>query len=109
MSRVLTVAFLVLASASCRRASTPFDEVEIVRDRWGIAHVYGDSSEAAFFGAGYATAEDRLLQMSLRRRVVQGRIAEVLGRGPDDRFLKADRRMRILGMARLRAVVDGFR
>ena len=36
----------------------------------------------------------------LRRRVVSGRTAEILGRGPEDRFLKSDQKFRILGINR---------
>ncbi|MYI60290.1 MAG: penicillin acylase family protein, partial [Gemmatimonadetes bacterium] len=76
------------------------EQVEILRDRWGIAHVYGDSEEAAFCGCGYAMAEDRIFQMVLRRRVVQGRIAEILGSGPGDRFVQQDRKSRIFALHR---------
>ena len=76
------------------------EQVEILRDRWGIAHVYGDSEEAAFYGCGYAMAEDRIFQMVLRRRVVQGRIAEILGSGPGDRFVQQDRKSRIFALHR---------
>jgi acyl-homoserine-lactone acylase len=33
-------------------------DVEIVRDRWGIAHIYGKTDADAVFGAIYAQAED---------------------------------------------------
>jgi penicillin amidase len=70
--------------------------VEILRDRWGIPHVYAPTGAEAFFGVGYATAEDRLLQMDLFRRRGRGRLAEVLGA----RFVASDRRFRIAGMGR---------
>ena len=76
------------------------EQVEILRDRWGIAHVYGDSEEAAFYGYGYAMAEDRIFQMALRRRVVQGRVAEILGAGPGNRFVQQDRKSRIFAFHR---------
>ena len=76
------------------------EQVEILRDRWGIAHVYGDSEEAAFYGCGYAMAEDRIFQMVLRRRMVQGRVAEILGAGPEERFVQQDRKSRIFALHR---------
>lgn len=46
----------------------PRNDVEIVRDaRWGVPHIYGDTDEAMAFGAGYASAEDRLPIMELLR------------------------------------------
>lgn len=79
------------------------ERVEIIRDQWGIPHVYADSNAGVFFGAGYATAQDRMLQMELFRRKVAGRLAEVLG--PE--WLASDRLMRTLGLYRhAQQVVD---
>ena len=55
------------------------ETVKIVRDRWGAAHVFASSDEGAYFGAGYATAQDRLYSMHRARRAVQGRLAELVG------------------------------
>ncbi len=76
--------------------------VEILRDAQGVPHVFGDTEEAAFYGLGYATAEDRLLQMDLHRRYMRGRLAETFGgAGPsDDALINHDRHMRVLGFAR---------
>ncbi|NWQ39535.1 penicillin acylase family protein [Bacillus sp. EB106-08-02-XG196] len=54
-------------------------EVKIVRDSFGVPHVYSETDTALFFGAGYATAEDRLWQAELSRIVASGRMAEVFG------------------------------
>ena len=54
--------------------------LELIRDRWGIAHVYAECEEGAFYGTGYAMAEDRLFQMALLRRQVQGRLRQTLKR-----------------------------
>src|SRR4029077_17012361 len=53
--------------------------VRIVRDRWGVPHVYAQNQDDLFFAQGFVQAEDRLFQMDLWRRSVQGRLAEVLG------------------------------
>ena len=39
---------------------------EVLRDPWGIPHVFADTDAGAFRGLGYATAEDRAFQMSDR-------------------------------------------
>lgn len=54
-------------------------EVEIVRDSYGVPHVYADTDSALFFGVGFATAEDRLWQAEMSRMVASGRMAEVSG------------------------------
>ncbi len=51
----------------------------ICRDSYGVPHIVGDTEEAAFFGYGYAQAEDHLEDMMLHYRDAQGRLAEVRG------------------------------
>jgi penicillin G amidase len=53
--------------------------VEIVRDRWGVPHIYANDDDDAYFGLGWATAQDRLFQMEMNRRLAQGRLSEVFG------------------------------
>jgi penicillin amidase len=53
--------------------------VRLVRDRWGIPHIDAASQDDLFFAQGFVQAEDRLFQMDLWRRSVQGRLSEVLG------------------------------
>jgi penicillin G amidase len=72
------------------------ESVEILRDRWGIPHVYAESEAAGFYGVGYAAAEDRIIQMELFRRRARGRLAEVFG----ERWVDSDRRFRVAGMGR---------
>ena len=54
-------------------------QVTIYRDNYGVPHIVGDTEEAAFFGYGYAQAEDHLERMMLQYRDAQGRRAEVEG------------------------------
>ena len=51
----------------------------VLRDPWGLAHIYAQSEHDLFFAQGFVTAQDRLFQMELWKRVGQGRLAEVLG------------------------------
>ena len=53
--------------------------VQILRDKYAIPHVIAGSFEQAAFGLGYAHAEDRLWQMEIARRFIQGRVAELFG------------------------------
>ncbi len=54
-------------------------DVEIIRDRNAIPHIYADDQRQAFFGQGIAHAQDRLWQMAMIRRTAQGRISEIAG------------------------------
>ena len=56
--------------------------VEILRDRWGVNHIYADSEYDLFFAQGYAAARDRLFQFEVWRRQATGTVAEILG--PDE-------------------------
>jgi acyl-homoserine lactone acylase PvdQ len=60
--------------------SEPRPGVEILRDaRFGMAHIYGDTRYDVLFGAGYATAEERLFLMDAVRRTAKGTLAGLLG------------------------------
>ncbi len=55
------------------------EPVEILRDRWGIAHIYAKSEHDLFFAQGYNAAHDRLFQLEVWRRNATGTVAEMLG------------------------------
>jgi penicillin amidase len=68
------------------------DTVEILRDRWGVPHIYARHQDDLFFAQGFVHAQDRLWQMDMYRRIYEGRLAEVLG--PD--YVAHDRLMRLV-------------
>jgi penicillin G amidase len=53
--------------------------VEIIRDRWGVPHIYAANESDLFFAQGFVQAQDRLFQMDLNRRAGAGRLSEVVG------------------------------
>ncbi|MFB3854405.1 MAG: penicillin acylase family protein [Vicinamibacterales bacterium] len=53
--------------------------VEVVRDRWGVPHIYAQTVHDLFFAQGYVAAGDRLWQLEIWRRIATGRLAEILG------------------------------
>jgi penicillin G amidase len=66
--------------------------VKVVRDTWGVAHIYAANQHDLFFAQGFVAAQDRLFQMELWKRAGQGRLAEVLGASAVER----DRYARLL-------------
>ncbi len=62
------------------------EPVEILRDKWGINHIYAKNQHDLFFAQGYAAAKDRLFQFEIWRRQATGTVAEILG----ERELKRD-------------------
>ncbi len=82
----LALMVIFLASAF-QTACASNDPVRIIRDEFGVPHIYAKNVVELYFGYGYATAEDRLFQIEMLRRSVQGRAAEVLG----NKFLELDK------------------
>ncbi|MGH7464245.1 MAG: penicillin acylase family protein, partial [Longimicrobiales bacterium] len=54
-------------------------DVQVLRDRWGIPHIYAQSELDMFFAQGYVQAQDRLWQIDMWRRTNEGRLSEILG------------------------------
>lgn len=70
--------------------------VEVLRDEFGVPHIYAESLEDAMRALGYVHAQDRLWQLEMNRRTAAGRLAEALGASA----LDADRFLRTLGVRR---------
>ena len=68
------------------------EPVEILRDRWGIAHIYARNQHDLFFAQGVVAAQDRLFQLDLWRRVARGETAELFG----EAGIEADRFARLV-------------
>ncbi len=72
--------------------------VTIVTDAGGVPRIQAETLEDGAFAMGYIHAQDRFFQMDLARRLVEGRLAELLGPA----LLPLDRRSRTLGFAGFR-------
>ncbi|HEY2065652.1 MAG TPA: penicillin acylase family protein [Gemmatimonadaceae bacterium] len=104
------------ASSDTLRLSGLEQPVEILRDRWGISHIYARTEHDLFMAQGYTAARDRAFQFELWRRQATGTVAELLGR----RELARDRGARLFRYRgdmsaelahyhpRGRAIVDAF-
>lgn len=53
--------------------------VEVLRDQWGVNHIYAANEHDLFFAQGYCAAKDRLFQFEIWRRQATGTVAEILG------------------------------
>jgi penicillin amidase len=71
--------------------------VEILKDVWGISHIYAENPKDLFFAQGFNVARDRLFQLEIWRRQATGTLAEILG----ERALQRD-----IGARLLKARVD---
>ena len=92
--RALTIAFIVVGGAlfgapalggqAAVRSDTVrlpglLRPVEVLRDRWGIPHIYARNEHDLFFAQGYSAARDRAFQFEMWRRQATGTMAEVMG------------------------------
>jgi penicillin G amidase len=55
------------------------DEPRIVRDAYGVPHVYARDARTLFRGVGYAQGQDRLWQAEIHRRLATGTMSELFG------------------------------
>src|ERR1700761_2735438 len=67
--------------------------VNVRRDQHGVPHIEAATLDDLFEAQGYITAQDRLWQMDMARRLAAGEIAELLGKKFEEparmqRFLK---------------------
>lgn len=67
----------------------------LTRDANGVPHIRAATAEDVYFGLGFAHAQDRMWQMEMMRRLVQGRLSEVFGR----RTRESDILFRSLGLS----------
>ncbi len=70
--------------------------VEVLRDRWGVPHIYAETEVDLWFAQGFVQAQDRLWQMEQFRRMAAGRLSEVMG----EEALSLDRLARVVGFRR---------
>jgi penicillin amidase len=95
MKKFIFILTMSLFFISCKKTNTKTNQlqlsglnepVEIIRDKWGINHIYAKNQKDLFFAQGYAAAKDRLFQFEIWRRQATGTVAEILG----ERELKRD-------------------
>lgn len=53
----------------------------VVRDTYGVPHIYAETDTELFWGSGYVVAQDRLWQAEMNRLVSSGRMSELFGPG----------------------------
>jgi len=69
---------LLFVAASLGAATNPHD-ITIIRDDWGVAHIFGKTDADAVFGAVYAQAEDDFNRVETNYLNSLGRLAETEG------------------------------
>ena len=96
----LTLAAFLAGAGGCARRSQSLEEraraalaqtegrvqvpglqkpVEVLRDTWGVPHIYAQTVDDLFFAQGFVAAQDRLFQIEIWRRTGAGELAEIFG------------------------------
>jgi penicillin amidase len=81
----ITCSFILFLTVCCspERANhqerPKYGRIDLLRDTWGVPHVFAGTDAGAMYGLGYAAAEDRAFQMYYNLRIIQGRLAELTG------------------------------
>ncbi|PID23076.1 hypothetical protein CSV61_01060 [Sporosarcina sp. P3] len=65
-------------------------EVEIIRDEYGVPHIYAQNKLDLYEAYGYVMAKDRLFQLEMFRRANEGTASEILG----EKFITRDEQSR---------------
>src|SRR5688572_23236410 len=71
--------------------------VEVLRDGYGVPHIYADTAEDLFLAQGFVHAQDRFYEMDFRRHLSAGRLSELYGISQ----LETDAYIRTLGWRRV--------
>ena len=79
--RFLTILTLLTSLLSCSPTKTLKlnDKVEVLRDKFGINHIYANNQRDLFYMQGYLAARDRLFQFEIWRRQATGTVSEIFG------------------------------
>ena len=83
MTSLLAIAFAISLASS--------EKVDILRDEFGVPHIFAKTDVGAAFGSGYAQAEDRLEELLKNYRRAEGTMSEVFGQ----QFYQQDYRQRL--------------
>ena len=104
---VITIITILLLSIRLVRKSLPQTNgtiklhnlrstVKIYRDDYGVPHILANNEEDLFFTMGFVTAQDRLWQMDISRRIATGKLSEIYG----EKTLETDKLFRTIGLYR---------
>jgi penicillin amidase len=95
------------------RLSGLHGRVEVIRDRWGVPHIYAADEHDLFLAQGFVVASERLFQLEFLFRAGSGRLSELFSELtlPLDRFIRTvgwNRAARRLNASRSQADLEAL-
>ena len=77
---LIIISFFIYSCSNTSQIDGLLDEVEVLRDKYGVNHIYANNQKDLFFMQGYLAAKDRLFQFEIWRRQATGTVAEIFGK-----------------------------
>lgn len=74
------LSILLLLSFSVKAIDIDPKKIQIIRDAYGVPHIYADTDEEVAYGLAWATCEDDIQSMQENLLTARGRLAEVKGK-----------------------------
>ena len=76
--------FLLIIFSCCLSSSFSIEintkNIKIIRDKWGVPHIYGKTDEEVAYGLAWATCEDDIKSMRENLLTARGRLGELKGK-----------------------------
>jgi acyl-homoserine-lactone acylase len=69
-----------ISSLSVHAIQVNTEHIEIIRDQWGVPHIYAPTDEEVAYGLAWATAEDDFLSMQENFLSIRGKLAGIKGK-----------------------------
>ena len=76
---IISVATIIFSCSNSTEIDGINQKVEVLRDKYGINHIYANNQNDLFFMQGYLAARDRLFQFEMWRRQATGTVSEIFG------------------------------
>lgn len=77
--KFISSAFALLFFVTSIHAQINPDAIQIIRDQWGVPHIYAKTDAEVAYGLAWATAEDDFQSMQENFLAIKGRLGEVKG------------------------------
>ena len=77
---IISVAIIIFSCSNSTEIDGINQKVEVLRDKYGINHIYANNQNDLFFMQGYLAARDRLFQFEMWRRQATGTVSEIFGK-----------------------------
>lgn len=80
MQRLLLFCVLCICNLTSHAIKIDSKNIQIIRDKWGVPHIYGKTDEEVAYGLAWATCEDDMKSLRENLLTARCRLAEINGK-----------------------------